>query len=329
MVIDVHAHILVRELTREAAPAETWRPTVFRESGRERIEINGKPLTSVVRPFIDIEAIIEAQAVAGIQLTVLSPWVALLRDEEGPEEALRIASLLNEAMARQIERYPDRLRGLGVVPLVDPKRAARELEHWMQIPGIVGVEVPALVKGKPLGQDEFEPFWEAAEAMDALVFIHPTTRGIALQGLQDYYLWNAVGNPLETTVTAAHLVMAGALERHPHLKIVLAHGGGAVLSLKGRLCRAWEQRPEARQRLREPPEVSLRRFYFDTVTHDPEMLRALIAFAGADHVLLGSDYPFDMGLEEPVLFIRRLNLPPEKEQAILGGNMARLVGLEG
>jgi len=329
VIVDIHAHILIPELTREAAPSETWRPEVSREAGRERITVDGRPLTSVVRPFTDVEAILEAQAMAGISFTVLSPWIALLRDEEGPEEAARIAGVLNEGMARRAERHPDRLRVLAAVPLVDPGRAARELERWLQVPGIVGVEVPALVRGEPLGREAFEGFWEAAEALGALVLVHPTTRGVALRGLQDYYLWNAVGNPLETTLTAAHLVMAGVLERHPQLKVVLAHGGGALLSLKGRLHRAWEQRPEARRRLREPPEVSLRRFYFDTVTHDPETLRALIAFAGSDRVLLGSDYPFDMGLEEPVAFVRRLNLPPADERAILGGNAARLLGLEG
>ncbi len=328
-VIDVHAHILVRELTQEAASHETWRPRVVRDGRQERIEIDGRPLTSIVRPFTDLEAILEAQAAAGIQITVLSPWIALLREEDSLEGVLRIVDIVNEALARGVQRYPERLRALGFVSLHDPERAARELEVLRQMPGMVGVELPAQVRGEPLGHDRWEPFWAAAEALGAVVFIHPTTRGFASPALRDYYLWNAVGNPLETTIAAAHLVMAGVLERHPRLKIVLAHGGGALLSLKGRLRRAWQQRPEARQRLREPPEASLRRFYFDALTHDPDTLRALIAFAGADRILLGSDSPFDMGLEEPVAFIRNLGLPREQEEAILGGNAARLLGLEG
>ncbi|HXF69005.1 MAG TPA: amidohydrolase family protein [Thermoflexus sp.] len=328
-VIDVHAHILVRELTQEAAPHETWRPRVVWDGGRERVEVGGRLLTSIVRPFVDLEALLEAQAAAGIQITVLSPWIALLRDDGGPEEALRVARVVNEALAREVQRYPDRLRALGFVPLHDPERAAQELEVLLREPGMVGVEFPAQVQGEPLGHDRWEPFWAAAEALGAVVFIHPTTRGLLSPALQDYYLWNAVGNPLETAIAAAHLVMAGVLERHPRLKIVLAHGGGALLSLKGRLHRAWQQRPEARQRLQEAPEVSLRRFYFDALTHDPDVLRALIAFAGADRVLLGSDSPFDMGLEEPVAFIRSLGLPREQEEAILGGNAARLFRLGG
>ncbi len=329
MVVDIHAHILVEELTRSTVSEETWRPLVVRVDGKERIEINGRPLTSVLRPFVDLEAILQAQEAKGIQITVLSPWIALLREEADAEEALRVTRCLNEALARRVQQYPDRLRAFGAIPLNDPEQAARELELLMQEPGMVGAEIPARVRGDFLGHERFEPLWEAAEALGAFIFVHPTARSDAFPGLQDYYLWNAIGNPFETTITAAQIVMAGVLERHPRLKILLAHGGGALLHLKGRLQHAWHQRPEARQRLQEPPEASIRRFYLDTVTHDPDTLRILIKFAGADQVLMGSDYPFDMGLEEPVEFVRSLSLPPEQEAKILGGNAARLFDLEG
>ncbi|GBD08923.1 hypothetical protein HRbin22_01169 [Candidatus Thermoflexus japonica] len=329
MVVDIHAHILVEELTQSAAPEEIWRPLVTRAHGEERIEIGGRPLTSVRQPFVDLDAILQVQEARGIQITVLSPWIALLREEADANEALRVARCLNEALARRVQQYPHRLRAFGAIPLNDPEQAARELELLMQEPGMVGVEIPARVHGDSLGHERFDPLWAAAEAIGAFVFIHPTARSDAFPGLQDYYLWNAVGNPLETTITAAQIVMTGVLERHPRLRILLAHGGGALLHLKGRLQHAWHQRPEARQRLREPPEASIHRFYFDTVTHDPNILRALIDFAGTDQVLMGSDYPFDMGLEEPVEFVRSLRLPPEQEAKILGGNAARLFNLEG
>jgi aminocarboxymuconate-semialdehyde decarboxylase len=327
MVIDIHAHALPEEFVRETASRWPGRLEIRRIGGRERLVVDGRVLTSVVRPFTMVEAILETQAAAGVQITVLSPWVELLLGVDATTEEW-IFPCLNEAMARWAQRHPDRLRILGAVPLHDPRRAAQALEALMREPGIVGVEVPAQVRGELLGGDQFEPFWEVAEATRALVFIHPTGRGAASHALEEYYLWNAVGNPLETALTASHLIMAGVLERHPRLKILLAHGGGTLLCLKGRLGRAWQQRPEARRRLREPPEESLRRLYFDTVTHDPELLRAVVAFAGADHVLLGSDAPFDMGLEEPVSFVRTLGFPSEVESAILGRNAARLIGLE-
>ena len=151
------------------------------------------------------------------------------------------------------------------------------------------------MSGTSLGDDRFAPFWSAAEATGALVFIHPTTRGFETGAFADYYLWNTVGNPLETTVTAAQMVMAGVLERHPGLRVVLAHGGGAILALRGRLRHAHSFQPQARARLKESPEDSLRRFHYDTVTHDPRLLADLIAFAGPDRVVLGTDHPFDMG----------------------------------
>jgi len=137
-----------------------------------------------------------------------------------------------------------------------------------------------------------------------------------------------VANPLETTVTAAQLVMAGVLEEHSSLKVLLAHGGGAILALRGRLRHAYSFQPEVRSRLGESPEDSLRRFLYDTVTHDATLLRAVVDFAGADHVLLGSDYPFDMGLERPADAVRELGLEPAAQERILGGNALRLLGQE-
>jgi aminocarboxymuconate-semialdehyde decarboxylase len=139
---------------------------------------------------------------------------------------------------------------------------------------------------------------------------------------------NSVGNPLETTIVAAHLIMAGVMEAHPRCKVVLAHGGGAILSLRGRLRHAHTVVPQAKRRLHEPVDTSLRLFYFDTVTHDADLLRALIAYAGPDHVLLGSDYPFDMGVARPAEPVRALGLSAEDEAKVLGGNAAHLLGLE-
>jgi aminocarboxymuconate-semialdehyde decarboxylase len=190
------------------------------------------------------------------------------------------------------------------------------------------VEVAASVNGAYLGDDRLRPFWEAAESLGALVFIHPTTRGFDEAVFNDYYLWNTVGNPLETTMAVAHMIMAGVMETYPRLKVLLPHGGGAIMSLRGRLQHAHSFQSQARARLKESPEDSLMRFYFDTVTHDAILLRELIDRVGADHVLLGSDYPFDMGVERPADAVRALGLSPSDEAKILGENAARLLGLE-
>jgi aminocarboxymuconate-semialdehyde decarboxylase len=325
VIVDIHAHTIVPELLREVAPAEAWRPRIFREGGRQVIEYGGRRLTSAVREIVRPEGILAAQDAAGVDCVVLSPWAPLLRYDVPSAEGLRISRIYNEALARLAEAHPVRVRALGTVPLQDPDLAARELETVMRLPGLCGVEVAASINGASPGDDRFRPFWAAAEATGAVVFIHPTTRGLDLPALAEYYLGNAVGNPLETTIAAAHLVMAGVLEAHPRLRIVLAHGGGALPALRGRLRHAQRVTAPARARLREPVETSLARFYYDTITHEATLLRALVEFAGPEHVVLGSDYPFDMGLERPADAVRALGLPPDDEAKILGGNAVRLL----
>lgn len=326
MTIDVHAHVIVPEITRDAAPDEGWRPHVFRDAdGRQAVELDGRTLYSAVDEFVAIDGILAAQDAAGVERVVLCPFVPLLSYDAEPEEGLRRCRIQNDALAALVRAHPDRVSALGAVPLQDPALAAGELEALMAAGALSGVEVAASVRGAFLGDDRFAPFWEAAEASGALVFIHPTTRGFGASAFDDYYLWNTVGNPLETTVTAAHMVMAGVLERHPWLRVLLAHGGGALLSLAGRLAHAHGFQPQARARLREAPEASLRRFHYDTVTHDPGMLRALIERVGAGQVVLGSDYPFDMADARAVATVRGLGLEPADEAAILGGNAARLL----
>ena len=302
MVVDAHAHVIVPGLGAEV----DW------EDGKQVIRFAGKEIRAAVREFVDLDLILAEQDRAGVDEIVLCPWVTLLGRE--PERQ-------NEALAQMAGGR------VAVLGTVDPARP-ESLVELMADGRLSGVEIAASVNGDYLGHESFRDFWAAAEETQAFVFVHPTTRGFDLPVFEDYYLWNAVGNPVETTIAAAHMVMAGVLEAHPRLRVVLAHGGGTVLALRGRLRHAHSFQPQARARLREAPENSLRRFYYDTVTHDETLLRALIEFAGSDHVLLGSDYPFDMGLEDPAASVRALGLAPEDEKAVLGGNAVRLLGQE-
>jgi aminocarboxymuconate-semialdehyde decarboxylase len=329
MTLDVHAHVIVPEITRAAGPADAWRPHVFRDdAGDQVVEMGGKEIRSAVAEFVDIEGILAAQDEAGVNRVLLCPWVPLLYYDAGLDEGLTRARIQNEALAQLVRDHPGRVSALGALPLQDPALAAGELRALMEGGVLKGVEVAASVRGVFLGDDRFEPFWEAAEDTAAIVFVHPTTRGFDSPAFQDYYLWNTVANPLETATTAAHMVVSGVMERHPGLRVLLAHGGGALLAVRGRMRHAHGFQPQASSRLRESPDDSIRRFYFDTLTHDDALLRALIDYAGADHVLLGSDYPFDMGDARHVDTVRALGLPPDVEEAILGGNAERLLGLE-
>ena len=325
MIVDCHAHVIVPEVTRDSAPDEAWRPLVGWEDGRQFVETGGRRIWSAVNEFCDSAPILEAQDAAGVDRVLLCPWVALLGDGAEPELADRMAKIQNDGLARLAAEHPGRISVLGTLPLHDLGRTADEVRALMRRPGFVGVELPASVGGSYLGHERFEPLWQAAESTGALVFIHPTTRGFDQPVFHEYYLWNTVGNPLETAITAAHMTFAGVMEAHAGLLVLLAHGGGAIAPLRGRLRHAWSFQPQARSRLERSPEESLARFLYDTVVHDEGALRELVEWVGADHVLLGSDYPFDMGDPHPVESVRALGLPREKEELILGGNAVRFL----
>jgi aminocarboxymuconate-semialdehyde decarboxylase len=315
-VVDIHAHVIVEEVVRDG------QVRVWRDGAQQVVEVGGREIRSGVREWIDLDRVLDDQDAAGTDRVVLSPLVVLLGYDVEPAEGLRRCRILNAGLERLVGARPDRVAALGSVPLQDPALAATELRELMARGVLAGVELAASVNGSYLGDDAFAPFWAAAEDTGAVVFIHPTTRGFAAPVFQQHYLWNAVGNPLETTVTAAHLVMTGTMERHPALKVVLAHGGGAILSLRGRLAHAHSFQPQARSRLRESPEASLRRFHYDTVVHDAGLLRALADTVGEDRVLLGSDHPFDMGDLRPSDTVRAAGLDPRA----LGANADRLLG---
>jgi len=297
MVVDAHAHVIVPGLGAEVE----W------VDGGQVVRFGGREIRAAVREFADLGRILAEQDRAGVDVVVLCPWVNLCGHETERQ---------NEALA---ELAGDRVAVLGTVDLERPE----QLRELMADGRLSGVEIPASTGGAYLGDGRFRDFWAAAEETGALVFVHPTTRGFADPVFEQHYLWNTVGNPVETTITGAHLVLSGVLGEHPHARVLLAHGGGALPSLRGRLAHEQTFHPPGRDVI-----AALRRLFYDTVVHDPEVLRALVEFAGTDHVLCGSDYPFDMGSEHPAELVRSLGLAAADEAAILGGNALRLLGRE-
>ena len=295
MIVDVHAHVIVPGLGAD----------VHRDAGKQVVSFGGREIRSAIREFVSIDVIIEEQDRAGVDKVVLCPWVQLLGRE--PERQ-------NEALANLVS---DRVACLGTASLDKPD----ELAAVMRDGRLAGVEVAASFDGEYLGADRFRPFWAAAEETRAIVFVHPTTRGFQAPIFDEHYMSNTIGNPLETTITAAHMVLQGVLDEHPSLTVILAHGGGAVTSLRGRLAHHQSFAGPGRDVL-----AGLRRFHYDTVVFDPGVLRALVDFAGADHVLLGSDYPFDMGDDHPADVVKGAGLSADDEAAILGGNALKLLG---
>ena len=325
-IIDTHAHIIVPEILRDAKPTEAWRPRVVWESSKQFVEYGPKRIGSATREFVSPEKILDELMKSGVDAVVLCPWVSLVRYEASAEESLDACQIQNDALCSLAEKYPKRVAALGLIPLQDVPLAVKELERLMKA-GLKGVEIGTHVNGVYPGDARFRPFWEAGEALGALVFIHPVEGGGRAE-LRDYYMWNVIGNPLETTVAAGHLILSGVMDAYPRLKILLAHGGGALPYLHGRLDRGFQQRPEINKVISRPPTAYLKQFYFDTITHDPVVLKNLVDLVGAEHVLLGSDYPFDMGNENPVELVHSANLGIENQKKILGENAMQILGWE-
>jgi aminocarboxymuconate-semialdehyde decarboxylase len=271
--------------------------------GSQVVRYGGREVRAALREFSDVARILEEQDRSGVDVVVLAPWVNLCGVEIERQ---------NEALAAMVG---ERVAALGTVDPASPE----QLVEVMRDGRLSGVELPAAPGGDYLGHERFRDFWAAAEETSALVFIHPSTRGFGLPVLEEHYLWNTVGNPVETAVTAAHMVGAGVMDDFPDLHVLLSHGGGALPALRGRLAHEQTIHPPGRDVL-----AAIGRFYVDTVVHDPQVLRGLVDFFGAERVLLGSDYPFDMGTERPAEIVRALELPADEQAAILGGNAARL-----
>jgi aminocarboxymuconate-semialdehyde decarboxylase len=245
--------------------------------------------------------------------------------EVSPELGVTISRINNDALAAACARYPDRFVPLASVPLQDPPAAARELERAAHL-GLRGVEIPPNVMGQGLDEPQFEVFWEAAEALHMVVCIHPFEA--APQGmLARYGLGNLVGNLYDTGLAAALLIYGGVLERHPALRVVLYHGGGAFPSLIGRLDMGYRNNPDCQGAIPRPPSTYVDQFTFDIITFRQDMLRYLVHTYGRECLVVGSDYPLPAGLAHPVAEVKALGLDPETESAVLGGNASRLLRL--
>ena len=327
MNIDIHAHIIVPEITRKTAPNDIWRPNVVWENDRQFVEFGGKRISSALREFVDMEAILTEQDKAGVDFLLLTPWSSLFRYDADLDASVQANRIQNDALAGIVNEYGSRVAALGTVPLQNSEAAVAELKRAMNELGLLGVEIGTNVNGTYLGDPQFRPFWAAAEELGAFIEIHPVP-GIGGSAKKDYYLWNSYANPAETALTAAHMIMSGLLEEHPNLKICLFHGGGHLPYQIGRLDRAYDMRQEARQKISAPPSTYLKKFYIDTITHSGPALSYLIDLVGVEQVMMGSDYPFDMGYDRPAELVEQLSgLSQADKHAILGGNAQRLLNL--
>jgi aminocarboxymuconate-semialdehyde decarboxylase len=247
-----------------------------------------------------------------------------------PDHGAQLAREVNEGIAKLVAGTPERFVGLGSVPLQDAELAVRELDHAVKVLGLRGVEICTNVNGRNLTDPALglEKFFARAEELGILLFLHPTGYTQA-DRLTQHYFNNVIGNPLDSTVAVSHLIFDGVMARHPKLKVLVAHGGGFLAHYWARMDHAWRARPDCRTVIKRPPSKYLEKFFFDTITHDPQMLRHLVDRFGAEHVVLGTDYPYDMGEEDPLGLLAQVKrLPKAGRELITGGNAARLLKLK-
>ena len=257
-------------------------------------------------------------------LSLTTPMVYFADAEVGT----RLARAVNDAMVEAHRAFPDRFVGCATLPLQDPARAVAELDRVAALPGIRGVYLGTNVNGGDLSNPAYEPIYARCEAARLPILLHPLNV-IGAERLKPFYLSNLLGNPFDTAIAAAHLVFGGVLDRHPKLEVCLPHAGGAMPYLEGRLGHGQRVRPENRNVAKKPFRAYLRRFTYDTISHAPEELAYLIGLVGADRVMLGSDYCFDMGYTRPRDMIeRKLRLTKADQARILGATAARLLRVQ-
>ena len=257
---------------------------------------------------------------AGIDQQVLSlpPFVSSY--DADAEPAWRLARRMNEALAEAA--HSRRFLAFASVPLQDPGAATAELRHCVTTLGMAGVQILTHVQGRNLDDVAFAPFFAAASELDVPVLIHPHGPTDSSR-LGRYYLVNCLGNPFETAIAASHLLLGGVLARFSNLRVILAHAGGALPYVLGRVRRGMDVVPGA-QIGRAAVEESLPRVYYDTVLHDPVALRFLINTVGAEQVVVGSDHPFDMGDDDPIATLRSVPLMSDVELAAISNNLGPL-----
>jgi len=322
-VIDIHAHLSIaaaETLLRQYAP----QAAALGFSSPQTDAVNRELFARIGRKLGSIEARIADMDSLGIDMQVISPLPGQTIYTVPPEVARDAAHLTNDGIAQAVARYPDRLAGMGLVPLQAPELAVAEMKRCVRALGLRGIEISSHVNGVELSAPEFRSVFAAAEELGVLLFLHPLgfTHG---ERLREHYLNNLLGNPIDSTIAVAHLIFDGVLEQLPGLKICVAHGGGYNAAYWGRLDHGWRVRADCRQHIPKPPSHYLRKLYFDTLVFDRAQLKFLLETHGADHLCLGTDYPFDMSEPDPLGF--HAELGDSDRAKVLGATAAELLGL--
>ena len=329
--LDIHFHVVPPQFLDEVRRG-TFREAVHMErtNGRERM-VQHAPPHVVLEPgggglladVYDDALMLKAMDRKRLDGAVIGPSPGQFYYWAEPELGERMAGSVNDGIAAMVRARPDRFVGIGTLPMQDSERAVRELRRAVTELGLRGVEICTHIAGTDLDAPQLMPVYAEAERLGVPFFLHPQNTG-DISRMQQYHLWNLAGFPLETALAASRLLLSGTFEKYPGFNIILAHGGGYLPYQVGRLDHGYTVRRELQHLPRRPSEY-LGNIYCDTLTHDALSLRFLVDRMGDDHVVIGSDYPFDMGYDQPVEMVKASGLGAEREAKVLGRNLAALL----
>lgn len=323
--IDIHTHVEVPAAAAIAFPL--FRPEFdprMQFQPEESTRYNRELRATQTAQFVDTETRIAHMDLQGVDIQALAiappEYFHWLDAETGP----RVNAMQNDAVLAMVQRNPARFVGIANLPMDHPEAAVTEMVRVKANLGFNGFEVNTDVKGGDLDDRRFDPIWAQAEELEMLVILHPHG-WTEPRRMDDYYLINVVCMPLASTVAVSRMILGGVWERFPDLRMVVVHGGGYLPFYFSRTDHAYKVRPETRRHIPRPPSEYLHKLYFDTTVFDPKAVEYLVDEFGADHVLMGTDYPFDMGPTDPLGFLADTRLTEEEHALVVGGNAARLL----
>jgi aminocarboxymuconate-semialdehyde decarboxylase len=326
MNIDLHSHFFPVDALQHPGKYEKRAPKLVLENGKLSVtsQIGFRP--GLGAGAYDAQARIKALDEMGIDLQAISPSPILLFYWEDAAVAAHFSRKQNEAIQSVVQKHPDRFVGFGSVPLQSVADSIAIAEEAKSM-GLKGLEIGNAVGDKPLDDPSFEPFFEAAQKLDLLLFVHPLEGGLDADDPLSPILGNVLQFTFRTTMMVERMIITGMLEKYPNLKLCLSHGGGLLAFNVWRLDHSYGLRADLQKRLPKKPSEYLTKLYFDTIVHSVAALRYLIQVAGVDRVVLGTDYPMAMGDFATVDKVMQLEISDAERAQILGGNAARALNL--
>lgn len=328
LTVDLHNHFqtpAAAELVKPHLPADHHPASRF--TNPLTAEVSKRQMEDRLPQFTDIDLRVADMDKMDLDVMAVScsptQFYYLVEPSIGQESS----QLVNDNIAKNIKKHPNRFVGLGTVPLQDTDMALKELDRCINELGFNGIQIGARVGEEELSAERLEPFWARCQELDILIFIHPSS--FASPRFGRHYLANVIGNPLDTTVGVHYLIFDGVLARYPKLKFYLSHGGAFAAAYSARMDHAFGARPDCREHIDELPSTYLKRFYFDTLVFSTDQLEYLISKFGVDHVAIGTDYAADMGEYNPVEHVYQLNgLSESDREKICGLNALSLMNLD-